>query len=322
VVLIHGELTSSIRTPVNWSVQAGPYLVMAAGTEYVVRWQNEKLEVRVHTGRVRVLGEDSPKAGWLVEAGERMTIDRGRILEKTRAGGPATPPAAPGTQPGTAVGPGIEPVITEAPVSTQPPAAAPVTPGAPGTPRAERTERTDAASPQPPPLPQDMTPPPVAPTPPIPEWRSMIQKEEYAQAVAWIEKQGLSHFADSATLPDLQAMANAARYAGRGQTAVVLLVSLRTRFPGTAHAATAAFLMGRVYSEQLKDHRAAVSWFSTYLAEVTSGSLVEEALGRKMDAAQRAGMSAEAKKTASQLVNQYPTSPFRPLADQILGVQK
>ncbi|MBU1412101.1 hypothetical protein KKC22_11345, partial [Myxococcota bacterium] len=154
-----------------------------------------------------------------------------------------------------------------------------------------------------------------------PEWKSLLRKEEYQQAVALIEKHGLSTFADQATLSDLQAMANAARYAGRGQTAVVLLVSLRTRFPGTAQASTAAFLMGRVYSEQLRDHRAAVSWFSTYLAEVPSGSLVEEALGRKMDAAQRAGMAAEARRTAAILVKQYPTSPFRPLANQILGTQ-
>jgi TolA-binding protein len=150
----------------------------------------------------------------------------------------------------------------------------------------------------------------------------MLQREEYGPAVAWIEKHGLSSFADHAPLQDLQAMANAARYAGRGQTAVVLLVSLRTRFPGTAQAATAAFLMGRVYSEQLRDQRAAVSWFSTYLAEVPSGSLVEEALGRRMDAAQRAGMTSEARKSAATLVERYPASPFKPLAQQILGTDK
>ncbi|MBU1069639.1 FecR family protein, partial [Myxococcota bacterium] len=97
VVLIHGELTSTVRTPVRWSVQAGSYVVMAAGTEYVVRWQNEKLEVRVQKGRVQVLGRDAPRAGWFVDAGETFTIDRGRLLEKT--GGGSSTPEVPATQP-------------------------------------------------------------------------------------------------------------------------------------------------------------------------------------------------------------------------------
>ena len=334
VVLIHGELTSSVRTPVRWSVQAGPYLVTAAGTEYVVRWQNEKLEVIVQTGRVRVLGKDSPEAGWLVEAGEHMTIDRGRLLEKV---GPVVPPAGTPQVSGNShedpTAPGVDPRGTKTPKDAEdagtpaPPVSDLSTPGRPGASTSTVPATTPGMTP-PPEKPETTTTTatipgePPSPPPAPPAWKSMILQEEYAQAVAWIEKQGLSHFADSASLADLQAMANAARYAGRGQTSVVLLVSLRTRFPGTAQAATAAFLMGRVYSEQMKDHRAAVSWFSTYLAEVPSGSLVEEALGRKMDAAQRAGMTAEAKKTASQLVKQYPMSPFRPLADQILGIQK
>lgn len=319
VVLIHGELTSTIRTPVRWSVQAGPYTVEAAGTQYVVKWKDERLEVRVLRGRVRVLGREAPQAGWLVEAGEHLTIDRGRLLEKT-----ATPPAVPGaatngtgpvaadppTPPAVIADVGPSPDVT---ASTDPPKVEPPRPGlTPGS-------AMESTSPIPPPAGTRLSPPAEPVT--IPPWRSHLQREDYAQAVAWIEKQGVSAFADQASLADLQAMANAARYAGRGQTALVLLVSLRTRFPGTRQASTAAFLMGRVYSEQMKDHRAAVSWFSTYLAEVPAGSLVEEALGRKMDAASRAGMTAEAKRTAAILLERHPASPFRPLANQILGVQ-
>jgi len=316
VVLIHGELTSTIRTPVRWSVQAGPYTVEAAGTEYVVRWKDERLEVRVQRGRVRVLGREAPQAGWLVEAGERLTIDGGRLLEKT-----GTAPAAPGSDPD-----GTPPIAVDAP---PPPASGsgdvlptppPVPVEIPATTEPPRPGMESAAMEAPPAPPAGARiPPPAEPAAP-PPWRSHLQREEYAQAVAWIEKQGVSAFADQASLADLQAMANAARYAGRGQSALVLLVSLRTRFPGTGQASTAAFLMGRVYSEQLKDHRAAVSWFSTYLAEVPAGSLVEEALGRKMDAAQRAGMTAEAKRTAALLLERHPASPFRPLAQQILSV--
>ncbi len=321
VVLIHGELTSTVRTPVRWSVQAGPYTVEAAGTEYVVRWKDERLEVRVRRGRVRVLGQAAPQAGWLVEAGEHLTIDRGRLLEKT-----GTPPAAPGTDPpatppaGTATEAPPPPAGLVAPSPSPDASVGPATQELPVRDPAKPGPAPDAAM-EPPdrPVPVMALPPPVEPVT-TPPWRTHLAREEYAQAVAWIEKQGVSAFADQASLADLQAMANAARYAGRGQTALVLLVSLRTRFPGTGPASTAAFLMGRVYSEQLKDHRAAVSWFSTYLAEVPAGSLVEEALGRKMDAAQRAGMTAEAKRTAALLIERHPASPFRPLANQILGV--
>lgn len=330
VVLVHGELTSTIRTPVRWSVQAGPYTIEAAGTEYVVRWKDERLEVRVHKGRVRVLGRDAPQAGWLVDAGEHLTIDRGRLLEKT-----GTPMIAPVTVGSLKPPPGV----TEPSSTPDDPAPATADPDVPAAPldrsAAPPVHDTPTMGPlRPAPAPGAVMEPPGGPSPedataprppgeaPPPPWKSHLQREEYAQAVVWIEKQGISGFADQASLADLQAMANAARYAGRGQSAVVLLVSLRTRFPGTAQASTAAFLMGRVYSEQLKDQRAAVAWFSTYLAEVPSGSLVEEALGRRMDAAQRAGMTAEAKKSAATLVERYPTSPFKPLALQILGTEK
>ncbi len=322
VVLIHGELTSTIRTPVRWSVQAGPYSIEAAGTEYVVLWKDERLEVRVLKGRVRVLGRDAPQAGWLVDAGEHLTIDRGRLLEKTW-----TPMGAPDT--GVALNPPAPTDSSPASAGTPAPTQAtgdPDDPPSPGALAMDPPKEVPSPGPAGDPPGKTSAEPAMAPRPPgeapPPPWRSHLQREEYAQAVAWVEKQGISGFADQASLADLQAMANAARYAGRGQSAVVLLVSLRTRFPGTTQASTAAFLMGRVYSEQLKDQRAAVAWFSTYLAEVPSGSLVEEALGRKMDAAQRAGMTAEARKSAATLVERYPASPFKPLALQILGTEK
>jgi TolA-binding protein len=346
LLLVRGELTSAVRTPVRWTVQAGPYLIQAAGTEYVVGWAAGRLDVTVRTGRVIVTGGDAPAGGWTVVAGEHLSLERGRVLHKgpSLVAGPVASTDTPERPPAPVAGPpvsGESPAPGESPVppgqagipvepvgqepETRPPASAPEHPG-PAEPRLSLAVSAPGQM-APPTPPRDGLPPstsgPGMVTPPespagMPPWKALLLKEEYAKAVAELERSGLADFADTAGLADLQAAANAARYAGRGQTAITLLTTLRQRFPGTAAAQMAAFLIGRVHSEQMGDHRAAVGWFSTYLTESPSGELAEQALGRKMDAAHRAGQRETARATAAELLRRYPASPFVALANRIL----
>ncbi len=356
LLLVRGELTSAVRTPVRWTVQAGPYLIQAAGTEYVVGWAAGRLDVTVRSGRVIVTGGDAPAEGWTVVAGEHLSLERGRLLHKgpSLVAGPVSStddperPSAPLAGPPV---PGESPVPSESPVPGESPVPpgpagdpdAPVARGPEPGPPASAPEQPGPADPRVAPpghAPGQMTPPPspgdvprsstpgpglvALPEAPagMPAWKALLLKEEYAKAVAELERSGLADFADTAGLADLQAAANAARYAGRGRTAITLLTTLRQRFPGTTASQMAAFLIGRVHSEQLGDHRAAVGWFSTYLAESPSGELVEQALGRKMDAAHRAGQREAARATAAELLRRYPASPFVSQANRILTEAK
>lgn len=314
VELKRGTLHSRVMVPMDWSVRAGPWRVTAEGTVYSVSWHDAKLDVSVTSGRVRVTGL-SASQDWMVSAGEKLTVDKGRMARhqvtddgirpqpKDREGDPQPVP----------------------PMSVEPAGGSVVTP--PGEDRPENgvisrtqhpdmmhkpVERVSGA---------ERSPEPVTDNA-VPEWKQALSREEFARAVHLVEQGGLIRFADSASLPDLQALANAARFAGRGSQAKTLLLALRSRFPQTGQAAVAAFLLGRVHAELLQDPKGAVDWFSAYLKEAPSGPLFEEALGRKMDVAHRGGRSADARTCARELIQKYPESPFIPQARRILGIEE
>lgn len=305
--LERGTLISVVRTPVRWRVEAGPYYVEAAGTEYTVTWEDPRLEVTVSHGKVVVSRQTGTAAQWKVEAGGRLVLENEPEKRPTKTQGPAAgadagdPPDSAPLQDGNAVaapehsgGASAERLNPDETPASEPP------------PARESEKARPASPPEKSRMPDEMA-----------EWKKMLQAENYTAAVEIVERSGLAAFADTAPLADLQAMASAARYASKPQTALVLLVSMRTRFPGTPSASVAAFLMGRVYSEQLGDHRTAVAWFSTYLSEAPGGALAEEALGRRMDSAHRCGMREQAMESAKQLLARFPKSPFASLARKI-----
>jgi hypothetical protein len=57
---------------------------------------------------------------------------------------------------------------------------------------------------------------------------------------------------------------------------------VRGRFPSSADARTAAFLLGRVAEEQLHTSGDAIGWYEKYLGEAPAGAFAGDALGRKM----------------------------------------
>lgn len=309
--LERGTLISVVRTPVRWRVEAGPYYVEAAGTEYTVTWEDPRLEVTVSRGKVVVSRQTGTAAQWKVEAGGRLVLENESGKRPSETQEPAD---------------GMDAKNSPDPASLQNGNAV-AAPEPSGGASAERLHPDETPAPEPPPARESEKARPASPPPEksrmpdeMAEWKKMLQAENYAAAVEIVERSGLAAFADTAPLADLQAMASAARYAAKPQTALVLLVSMRTRFPGTPSASVAAFLMGRVYSEQLGDHRTAVAWFSTYLSEAPGGALAEEALGRRMDSAHRCGMREQALESAKQLLARFPKSPFASLARKIAAV--
>jgi transmembrane sensor len=177
--------------------------------------------------------------------------------------------------------------------------------------------------------------PSAAPTPaPAPGKRFALLSEPAAHADAWRELLANGHLADglraaeradfgrvcrTAGESDLLALADAARLSGHTARAVQALVALRQRFPRSPDAATAAFSLGRIAFERRGAYPEAVRWFSAYLAELPQGPLMGDAVGRLMEARQRAGDRTAARADAARYLQRFPEGPYAPEARVMLS---
>jgi len=152
------------------------------------------------------------------------------------------------------------------------------------------------------------------------EWIEHYGAGRFGLAVEEAEKTGIDNLIGKLGSGDLWRLADAARAAGRHGLAARVLLGYRERFPGEHRARTAVFLLGRSAVEQRGDHREAIRWFETYLAESPGGPLAREALGRLMDSYTRVGMTRKARSIAEKYLNDYPEGPSanqaRSLADK------
>jgi hypothetical protein len=166
----------------------------------------------------------------------------------------------------------------------------------------------DLASPAPPPrlsaIPQPLS------------WRARVANGDFAGVIVEAEARGLDAAIDGSPLVDLGALADAARYAGRGDIAQRALIAERTRFPDSPEARSAAFLLGRM--TETSSPGTAVTWYDRYLAEAPGGSLAAEALGRKMLAVNASSGRATARPIAEDYQRRFPQGAFAAAAAEIL----
>jgi len=160
--------------------------------------------------------------------------------------------------------------------------------------------------------------PPLAPATRV-GWRELIAAGRYAEGLRAAERAGFARACQSAAESELAALADAARFSGRQARAVEALQALRRRYPRSEAAATAAFALGRIAFEQGGSYDAAVRWFSTYAAERPSGPLIGDAVGRLMEARQRAGDRAGARADAERYLGRFPEGPYAGFARAILA---
>jgi TolA-binding protein len=202
---------------------------------------------------------------------------------------------------------------------TEPPASAPAEAPLPKDP---------APAPAPAPTPSTASPPPQeksAPGPAVPaprprsSWRDLARDARYKEALAAAEAQGFDALCASGSAGDLQALADAARLGGGPARATQALSALRSRFPGSPEAASAAFLLGRMAEDGRGDHAGAIAWFRRYLAEAPRGELAEDARGRLIEAADKMGDLAAARDAADIYLTLYPTGAHAAYAKAILA---
>jgi FecR protein len=278
------------RPSAEWSAEAGPFTITVTGTEFDVTWSSERLQVDLHRGSVVVRGP-LVTDGVALHAGQTLLADvaRGELTIRdavvAMVGAEGTP---------------------------QPPLSV-TTVGAEGTPKPPLSVTTvGAEGPHKAPL----VDPPAEPTAP-PTWRSRVAGGDFGAVLAEADARGIEACLAAASLSDLAALADAARYAGRPALAQRALGAERARFPGSAEARSAAFLLGRMVDAS--QPAAAIGWYDRYLAESPGGSLADEALGRKMVAVARISGRDAARPVAEEYLRRFPGGAFAAAAADTVG---
>jgi len=279
IVLEQGRARVHVRhrPRAAWTIDAGPYAVHVTGTEFLVAWaaDAEVLDVWMHSGRVVVTGP---------MPGETLTLGEGQHLSAHLRDRTVQIDASPEPAEGAP-----EPTPTAAPTPA-PAATTSSTDESPASPGAARSFG--------------------APPPSSRSWSKLVAAGDYARVVREAEAEGMARAMATRPLPDLRALGDAARYAGRADVAKRAYSAVRGRFPASADARTAAFLIGRVEEEQDHAPAQALRWYDAYLAEAPGGAYAGDALGRKMIIVSKTQGRDAARPLADRYLQRYSGGPY------------
>lgn len=287
--LQHGQLRLQVakRPGADWNVLAGAYRVHVTGTSLAVALgeDGENLEVRLFAGAVAVSGPliDGEIA---VSRAQRLSVD-GK-LRRVRVQPLDVPEvrAAP------------EALLPEADVARDGVAPAPdARPAAPLGNAARARQRP----------------------PRKPAWSSQVAAGKFDDVLSAAEKQGLESVYGRASLDDLSALADAARYGRRHVIARAALLAMRRRFASSAPAKQAAFLLGRLMEDESAP--SALEWYERYLQEEPRGVHASQALGRKMLIVYERGGASAAAAIAREYLEHFPDGSYAPSARRIMSAR-
>ena len=307
------------RARARWSVDAGPFAIQVTGTSFDVRWAGaaEKLEIALARGSVIVRG---PLTGTAVtlRPGQRLVASlRQQTLRVEEAGASNASERDDDERParGERVGRDAEPSGSEAALAengSAPPPAPSVSSSSSSSSSSPPSRGADSvgAHPQREQWPQM---PNAASRIDSTSWPRRVASGDFLGVLSEAERRGIEDCVGSCSLEALAALADAARYGGRGDLAHRVLLATRERFPGTPPARAAAFLLGR-----MADGANAVRWYDRYLAESPNGVYAAEALGRKMMAIVRLGDRPRARRVAAEYQSRFPAGPWLPQAMALL----
>lgn len=269
--------------PTHWAFEAGPFVVLVTGTRFHVAWhpETQSMVLTMNEGAVQVSAPCLPAP---------RTVVKGEALELSCASEEAG-----------------RPVITPHQTQKQ----------LPGDSAAEALVAASASELGLPPAPDQ----PATGSGKLGggSWQQLLAARDWAGAVRAAEREDFAAVCRRANKSELDALANAARLAGRADLAITALSTLRTRFAGSNEAAIAAFTLGRMAFDQRGDYRAAVTWFGSYLSERPRGPLMGDATGRLMEARARSGDKAGARRDARNYLDRFPHGPYARAAGAILA---
>lgn len=284
MVLEDGRASVNVvhRPDTDWRILAGPYVVQVAGTSfevsYAVATQTFQLDMR--EGVVRVTGPGLAVPGE-IRGTQRLLLAPGSSAVPASSASPSVSKAADAAS---------STPQTDAPVAS--PSAAGDSPAQPvSTGFVERKKSADS-------------------------WAQLARRAEHLKILELADREGIDHALQSATGPDLFALANAARISGKQQVAARAYRAIRSRFAASAEATSAAFFLGRVYESS--DPAIAISWYEQYCHEAPGGVWVAEALGRRMVLLNASQGSEAARKAAEDYLQRFASGPYAGFAQKIL----
>jgi hypothetical protein len=274
----------------RWHLSVGPFGVDVTGTQFDIAWnpEAEELLLNMHEGKVMVsgcvLGDGRP-----LLAGEHLTAScRDRRFQVVR--------------PNTTLSDHSAAADLGAPADS---AAAAVT---------SSHAAADALSSAPLSAPQRADSPVLAPD----SWQALARAGKYKAAFAAANSAGFELEVARSSAEELSLLGDVARFGGSTDSALKAYLNLRRRFPHTPLSANAAFAIGRMEFDQRGAFAEAERWFANYLAEQPHGPLAREALGRRMEALDRAGNIDAARAVAQSYKSSYPRGPHMRLAERLL----
>jgi hypothetical protein len=290
VVLDEGTASVAIakRPSAVWMLSAGPYQVRVTGTRFSLRWskRERRFEIAMQSGSVVVSGPMVP-AGMALAAGQRL---------RTSASGDELTLDQASTLGAEGVSPRLVGVGSSA--VSEPPTAAPGQDVAP-----------DSAAVAPSVASATVSAPPASL-----DWQKRAAAGEFAAVIAAAEARGLEATLASASLEDLAALADSARYARRNSLAKRVLLAERKRFPVSRTARDAAFFLARLAEDE---GEGALEWYDRYLSESPRGTYASQALGRKMLLVHAQQGSDAARPLAAEYLSRYPNGPYAASAQKI-----
>jgi len=142
----------------------------------------------------------------------------------------------------------------------------------------------------------------------------MAAQGDFAAVIAAAEKRGIDATLAGASLDDLAALADSARYARRSALAKRVLLAERSRFPNSSPARDAAFFLGRIAEDE---GGGASEWYDRYLTESPQGAYAPQALGRKMMLAYQQRGAKAAQALAADYLARHPNGSYAGTAKKI-----
>jgi hypothetical protein len=266
------------RPGAAWTLAAGPYSVRVTGTAFLLSWSKSKqaFEIDMKSGSVVVSGP-LIGAGIALHAGQRLHSDvgTGRLI----------------VDDGSA--PAVAAALTPAP-----------SPAAAGSPGASLSPATGVPA-------SELSAPAHAGGL---EWRKMAAQGDFGDVIAAAERRGLDATLAGASLDDLAALADSARYVRRSSLAKRALLAERSRFPKSGAARDAAFFLGRIAEDE---GGGASEWYDRYLTESSQGAYASQALGRKMMLVYQQRGAKAVQALAVEYLARYPSGAYAGTAKKI-----
>ena len=151
-----------------------------------------------------------------------------------------------------------------------------------------------------------------------PDWATRLANGDAAGIVGEARRRGVAWVLESSSSADLAALADAARFQRDGELARQALLAQRRRFAGSARAAEASFLLGRLEDATDSGHARALEWYDRYMNEAPHGTYVSEALGREMLVLEETGQHSAAAVIAANYLRRFSGGTYAHAARAIL----